>query len=176
MIYKPSTINWSWSFGPLVPLVIPSAPLHLTLRSAPQYAAIRPPLSSHLPFQVRLVDASSIPTRSMMKTRISSLLAFTLAFVFAAWRLHPQLNALANIGFLLNAFNLLPIGFLDGGHIAETIRQSWRAPVIRFEGGVPMQAFAPDRARAVELFALYVGISVAVVLCLLATRPNGATL
>jgi len=49
-------------------------------------------------------------------------------------------------------------------------------PVIRFEGGVPMQAFAPDRARAIQLFALYAGLAAAVVLCLLATRPNGAVL
>ena len=48
--------------------------------------------------------------------------------------------------------------------------------VIRFEGGVPMQAFAPDRARAIQLFALYAGLAAAVVLCLLATRPNGAVL
>jgi hypothetical protein len=37
-----------------------------------------------------------------------------------------------------------------------------------------MQAFAPDRARALQLFALYAGLTAAVVLCLLATRPNGA--
>ena len=85
-----------------------------------------------------------------------------------------QLEVLANLGFLLNAFNLLPIGFLDGGHVAESIREAWRSPVIRFEGGVPMQAFAPDRARAVQLFALYVGLAAAIVLGLLATRPNGA--
>jgi Zn-dependent protease len=87
-----------------------------------------------------------------------------------------QLVVLANIGFLLNAFNLLPIGFLDGGQTATSIREAWRMPVIRFEGGVPMQAFAPDRARAVQLFALYAGLAAAVVLCLLATRPNGAVL
>jgi membrane-associated protease RseP (regulator of RpoE activity) len=85
-----------------------------------------------------------------------------------------QLEVLANLGFLLNAFNLLPVGFLDGGHVAESIRQAWRAPVIRFEGGVPMQAFAPDRAKALQLFTLYAGLAAAVVLCLLATRPNGA--
>ena len=85
-----------------------------------------------------------------------------------------QLVVLANIGFLLNAFNLVPIGFLDGGHVAGSIREAWRMPVIRFEGGVPMQAFAPDRARALQLFALYTGLTAAVVLCLLATRPNGA--
>ena len=85
-----------------------------------------------------------------------------------------QLVVLANIGFLLNAFNLIPVGFLDGGHVAGSIREAWRMPVIRFEGGVPMQAFAPDRARALQLFALYAGLMAAVVLCLLATRPNGA--
>ena len=85
-----------------------------------------------------------------------------------------QLVVLANIGFLLNAFNLVPVGFLDGGHVAGSIREAWRMPVIRFEGGVPMQAFAPDRARALQLFALYAGLTVVVVLCLLATRPNGA--
>jgi Zn-dependent protease len=84
-----------------------------------------------------------------------------------------QLVVLANLGFLLNAFNLLPIGFLDGGHVAEAIGQAWRAPVIRFEGGVPMQAFAPDRTRAIQLFALYAGLAGAIVLGLLATKPNG---
>jgi Zn-dependent protease len=85
-----------------------------------------------------------------------------------------QLLVLANIGFLLNAFNLLPIGFLDGGHILGSIREAWHMPLIRFEGGVPMAAFAPDRAKAAQLIALYVGLSGAIVLCLLATRPQGA--
>src|SRR5438067_13719422 len=52
---------------------------------------------------------------------------------------------LANIGFLLNAFNMLPIGFLDGGHVFGPMREAWRMPVIQFEGGVPVQASAPDR-------------------------------
>jgi Zn-dependent protease len=85
-----------------------------------------------------------------------------------------KLEVLANIGFLLNAFNLLPVGFLDGGHVATSIREAWRMPVIRFEGGVPMQAFAPDRARALQLFTLYAGLAAAIVICLLATRPHGA--
>jgi membrane-associated protease RseP (regulator of RpoE activity) len=80
---------------------------------------------------------------------------------------------LANFGFLLNAFNLLPIGFLDGGHIAGAIGEAWRMPVIRFEGGVPVQAFAPDRAQARAIFALYAGLAAAIVLCLLATKPAG---
>ena len=83
------------------------------------------------------------------------------------------LEVLANIGFLLNAFNMLPIGFLDGGSVARSIGEAWRMPVVRFEGGVPVQAFAPDRARAVTIFALYAALAGALVLGLLATRPNG---
>jgi Zn-dependent protease len=83
------------------------------------------------------------------------------------------LEVLANIGFLLNAFNLLPIGFLDGGSVARAISESWRMPVVRFEGGIPVQAFAPDRARAVTITALYAALAGGLVLGLLATRPNG---
>jgi len=83
------------------------------------------------------------------------------------------LEVLANIGFLLNAFNLLPIGFLDGGSVARAISESWRMPVVRFEGGIPVQAFAPDRARAVTIAALYAALAGGLVLGLLATRPNG---
>jgi len=100
-------------------------------------------------------------------------LGAAFVWVYGTAQGSPQLVVLANLGFLLNAFNLLPIGFLDGGHVAESIRQAWRAPVIRFEGGVPMQAFAPDRTRAVQLFALYAGLAGAIVLGLLATKPNG---
>jgi Zn-dependent protease len=81
-----------------------------------------------------------------------------------------MLLVLGNIGFLLNAFNLLPIGFLDGGHIAASIREAWRMPVIQFEGGVPVQAFAPDRTRALIIAALYVALAAALVAGMLATN------
>jgi membrane-associated protease RseP (regulator of RpoE activity) len=87
-----------------------------------------------------------------------------------------QLVVLANLGFLLNAFNLLPIGFLDGGHTLHAIREAWRMPVIRFEGGVPMQAFAPDRARAVQLASLYLAVVACIVLAMIATKPIGSFL
>jgi Zn-dependent protease len=80
------------------------------------------------------------------------------------------LLVLANIGFLLNAFNLLPIGFLDGGHIAGAIREAWRMPVIQFEGGVPVQAFAPARSRALLIAALYVAVAALVVGGMVATH------
>jgi len=80
---------------------------------------------------------------------------------------------LANIAFLLNAFNLLPIGFLDGGQTIRAAREAWRMPVIRFEGAVPMQALAPDRARALAIVGLYLGLAALLVTAMLATHPSG---
>src|SRR6266487_3810186 len=58
---------------------------------------------------------------------------------------------LAYTGFFLNLFNLIPIGFLDGGAVARAASEAWRMPVIQFEGGVPMHALRPDRSRAVAI-------------------------
>jgi Zn-dependent protease len=85
-----------------------------------------------------------------------------------------MLEVLANLGFLLNAFNLLPVGFLDGGAVFRSAVEAWRMPVIRFEGAVPVEALAPDRARAVLIGMLYALVGAGLVLGLLATRPNGA--
>ena len=83
------------------------------------------------------------------------------------------LLGLANIGFLLNAFNLLPIGFLDGGQTARAISQE-RHGWIRYENGVPMNAVAPNPGRAWRITFLYVLLAVAIVLCMIATKPTGA--
>jgi Zn-dependent protease len=83
------------------------------------------------------------------------------------------LTSLANIGFLLNAFNLLPIGFLDGGTVWRAVKDTWHRPQIRFEGGVPVQAYAPDRESAARLATLYVLLAAALVGGLLATRHSG---
>jgi len=85
-----------------------------------------------------------------------------------------MLIVLGNMGFLLNAFNMLPIGFLDGGQTVHAAREAWRMPVIQFEGGVPVQAFAPDRTRALVIVGLYLALAAALVLGMLATRVNGA--
>jgi Zn-dependent protease len=83
-----------------------------------------------------------------------------------------MLIVLANIGFLLNAFNLLPIGFLDGGQVFRAMVEAWRMPVIRFQGSVPVQALAPDRTRALMIGFLYVTLAAALVFGLLATNPG----
>jgi membrane-associated protease RseP (regulator of RpoE activity) len=80
---------------------------------------------------------------------------------------------LANLGFLLNAFNLLPIGFLDGGTAWRAANDTWRLPRIRYENGVPMEALAPDRERAALIFIFYALLAAALVGGMLATRHSG---
>jgi Zn-dependent protease len=65
---------------------------------------------------------------------------------------------LAYTGFFLNLFNLIPIGFLDGGAVARSINEAWHMPMIQFEGGVPMRALAPDRSRAFTIATLYLAL------------------
>jgi Zn-dependent protease len=82
------------------------------------------------------------------------------------------LVVLANIGFLLNAFNLLPIGFLDGGTVFQAISQSRRG-WIRYANGVPIEAVPPDREHANVVTVLYVLLAAGLVGGLLATRHSG---
>jgi Zn-dependent protease len=96
------------------------------------------------------------------------------AAVWAVGSAHDTtwLVVLANIGFLLNAFNLLPIGFLDGGTVVRSIslsRRGW----IRYENGVPVEAVPPDREHANLITFLYVALGVALVAGMLATRHSG---
>jgi Zn-dependent protease len=102
--------------------------------------------------------------------------AAAVVWAMSSARDSTMLLVLANMGFLLNAFNLLPIGFLDGGQTVHAAREAWRMPVIRFEGGVPVQAFAPDRSRAVTILALYFLLAGLLVLGMLATRLQGQVL
>jgi Zn-dependent protease len=95
-----------------------------------------------------------------------------------AWALGSAHDAswlvqLASIGFLFNAANLLPVGFLDGGTIFRSIGETWRRPRIRYENGVPVEASAPERERAVLIAILDVGLAAALVGGMLATRHSG---
>jgi Zn-dependent protease len=101
-------------------------------------------------------------------------LAAAVVWTIGAARDSQMLEVLANIAFLLNAFNMIPIGFLDGGQTVHAAREEWRMPRIQFEGGVPVAALAPDRTRALAIVALYVALAALLVVGMLATRPNGA--
>lgn len=96
--------------------------------------------------------------------------AAAVVWAIGSARGSSTLVALAYLGFLLNAFNMIPIGFLDGGQIFHAMTEAWRMPVIQFEGGVPVQAFAPDRTRALLIGALYVGLAAALVAGMVATK------
>ena len=85
-----------------------------------------------------------------------------------------MLEGLAYIAFLLNAFNMIPIGFLDGGQAVRAAREEWKMPRIQFEGAVPVAALAPDRTRALTIVFMYVTLAGLLVLGMLATRPSGA--
>ncbi len=100
--------------------------------------------------------------------------AAAIVWAIGSARGSTQLEVLANIAFLLNVFNMLPIGFLDGGQTIHAAREAWRMPRIQFEAGVPVAAFAPDRARSLAIVGLYVGLAALLVIGMLATRPNGA--
>jgi Zn-dependent protease len=84
----------------------------------------------------------------------------------------PWLLELAYYGFLLNAANLLPVGFLDGGGVLRGITNTWRRPAIRYENGVPVEASAPERNRAVEIAVLYGLVAAGLVACAVATRHS----
>jgi Zn-dependent protease len=99
--------------------------------------------------------------------------ASAVVWAIASARNSDLLLVLANISFLLNAFNMIPIGFLDGGQAIRAARESWRMPVIRFEGAVPVQALAPDRSRAVTIVAMYAALTALLVIGMLATHPSG---
>jgi Zn-dependent protease len=83
------------------------------------------------------------------------------------------LVVLANIGFLLNLFNLLPIGFLDGGAVWRGVSYTWQSPRIRYENGVPVEALPPDREYAALVATLYFLLAAALLGGLLATRHSG---
>jgi membrane-associated protease RseP (regulator of RpoE activity) len=83
------------------------------------------------------------------------------------------LVGLANIGFLMNAFNLQPIGFLDGGSIARAIGQERRG-WIRYEHGVPTEAVPPSSDGAWGIGVIYVVLAVLIVVGMIATKQNGA--
>jgi Zn-dependent protease len=100
-------------------------------------------------------------------------LAALAVWIVGEARDSTMLVVLANIAFLLNAFNMIPIAFFDGGQVVRAAREAWRMPVIRFEGAVPVQAMAPDRARAIAIAALYLTLAALLVIGMLATHPEG---
>lgn len=125
---------------------------------------------------VRIREANLSPWRSALVSLAGPFMGGVGAAV--VWALGSSrgstwLIELANVGFLLNAANLLPSGFLDGGAVFRSIGATWRRPRFRYEDGVPVEAFAPERARAVQIAVLYLLLAAGLVACVIATRQGG---
>ena len=90
--------------------------------------------------------------------------AAAAAAVFAVGKGHHSqlLLALAYTGFLLNLFNVIPVGFLDGGHILRSARV--------LLSGQGRDDPAESRQLGFVVGALYVGLAVALVLGMMASH------
>jgi membrane-associated protease RseP (regulator of RpoE activity) len=97
-----------------------------------------------------------------------------VCWVAAPYGNEQLLLGLANLGFLLNAMNLVPIGFLDGGQVARAMGQERRGWIRHDENGVPVEAIAPNPNGARKILFLYLLLAAAIVVCLLASKPSGA--
>lgn len=166
----------SWQFGLGLALMILAHELGHVIEARRQGVPVT--LPTFIPFLGAFVttrQAGIAPWRS-------ALIALAGPFVgglgaAAVWavgsaRDSTWLVVLANLGFLLNAFNLLPIGILDGGTVFRSISLSKRG-WIRYANGVPLEAVPPDREHANLITALYVLLAAGLVGGLLATRHSG---
>jgi membrane-associated protease RseP (regulator of RpoE activity) len=168
----------SWSFGLGFALLIAVHELGHIAEARRQGLHVTAPM--FIPFFgafVTIERAGLTPWRNATISLAGPLfggVASAVVWGFGPARGSEMLEVLANLSFLLNAFNMLPIGFLDGGQTVHAAREAWRMPVIQFEGGVPVAAFAPDRSRAVMIVSLYVTLASLLVIGMLATRLNGA--
>jgi membrane-associated protease RseP (regulator of RpoE activity) len=173
-----SALFHSWEFGLGLVLLI-------LVHEMGHYAeAKRQHIHVTLPTFVPFLGAYVMTRREHLSPWGSALVSLAGPFVgsvgaAAAWAASPLGDAqllvgLANIGFLLNAFNLLPIGFLDGGTVFRAIGDE-RRPRFRFENSVPVGVVEGDRRRALVIAALYLLLAGAVVAGMLATKQNGAS-
>ena len=117
---------WGWSFAVGLVLLILVHELGHYLEARRQ--GLHPALPVFIPFlgaYVALGDARIGPWRHALISYAGPALGGVGAaalWVVADMRDSDLLRALAYTGFLLNLFNLIPIGFLDGGHLLRSYR------------------------------------------------------
>jgi membrane-associated protease RseP (regulator of RpoE activity) len=172
-----SALFHSWKFGLGLVLLIFVHEMGHFLEAKRQGLSVSWP--QFVPFfgaYVKIRDAHLAPWNNALVSLAGPFLGSIGAAV--CWAASPYgdtqlLLGLASIGFFLNAINLLPIGILDGGSVARAISQE-RHGWIKYENGVPMRAVAPNSGRAWGILFLYVLLAGAIVLCMMATKRNGA--
>jgi Zn-dependent protease len=149
---------WGWAFAVgLVALILVHELGHYV---EAKRVGFNPSLPVFIPFLgafVALKDMPFDPWRDARVTIAGPLVggAGAVAMLFAGEATDSNLlRALAYTGFLLNLFNLIPIGFLDGGRLYS----SWK--VLRAGGG----AGTPQRAQQLGLVVAVLSIATAAAL------------
>lgn len=157
---------WGWKFAVgFVALILVHEMGHYV---EAKRQGLNPSLPVFIPFlmaYVRLKGGRPDPWQNALVSLAGPIVGTAgAAVVFAVGKgQHSQLLlALAYTGFLLNLFNLIPIGFLDGGHALQSVRA-----LLRGEGrSDPAEA----RRLGIAAGALYIGIAVALVLGMMASH------
>ena len=157
---------WGWRFGVgFVALILVHEMGHYV---EAKRQGLKPSLPVFIPFlmaYVRLGAGRIDPWQNALVSLagpIAGAAGAAVAFAVGKSQHSQLLLALAYTGFLLNLFNLIPIGFLDGGHILQSVRA-----LLRGEG---RRDPAEARRLGFAAGALYVGIAVALVLGMMASH------
>jgi len=162
----------SWKFGLGFVLLILVHELGHVVEARRQ--GLQVSLPTFIPFfgaYVTVRHAGIAPWRSALVSLAGPLaggLGTAAVWAVGAERNEHWLVQLAYIGFLLNAGNLIPVGFLDGGGVLRGVSASRRG-WIRYENGVPVEAMPPDNEHANLVLVLYVALAAG----FLATRHSG---
>jgi Zn-dependent protease len=150
---------WGWRFGiGFVGLILVHELGHFVEARRRGFNASWPVFLPFIGAYVAIRDARMNPWQSFWISYAGPLVGTVGAAVL--WVVGEQqgshlFQALGYVGFLLNLFNLLPVGFLDGGSI-------WRAIKTMRLGGTP--------GRASGATALYVGLAALLVLGMVAAH------
>jgi Zn-dependent protease len=117
---------WGWKFGVgFVLLILVHELGHFVEARRRGFDAALPVFIPFFGAYVAIRDARMNPWQSAwisLAGPISGGLGAAVCWLVGEQRDSPLLQALGYVGFLLNLFNLIPIGFLDGGSIWRSIR------------------------------------------------------
>jgi Zn-dependent protease len=157
---------WGWRFAVGFVLMILVHELGHFVEAKRQ--GLNPQLPVFIPFFGAYVSVKNVrfdPWRDFLFAAagpIAGGLASLAVYAAAEQQDSRFLFALAYTGFFHNLFNLLPVGFLDGGHM-------WRAfKVLRHGGG--MRTPAEAHARAVVAGGIFAATALALVVGMLAAH------
>lgn len=150
---------WGWRFGLGFVLLILVHEIGHYMEARRQ--GLSPQLPVFIPFLGAYVALKNVPFDPWRNALVSVAgpvaggIAALACLVYGEATDSSLLLALAYAGFLLNLFNLIPIGFLDGGHILR----AWK--VLRAGGGGASPAEARRLAGVVGAYSIALAAALA---------------